>query len=191
MTITWLGSAGVYWDHWEVTLSGDFSGTGGQRYYFGQGRVGVLIRPYRRHRLSPTISFSGERSEVSLFVGELKKESKGWGVNIEVGIDSPFESLTYSYSTNLGGYHEVKAFFAVGQLGSSRLGTVYVFRSQSSVRSISIAIVIEGMKANNHMGPVGFLRDMERPLLHKILAFGGAAPVMIAVGAVKLFNSIF
>ncbi|PWB73825.1 hypothetical protein C3F09_04735 [candidate division GN15 bacterium] len=111
--------------------------------------------------------------------GDIQYRKVKWGFEGGASVETPFERLSYSYSTPAGGYHTAELFLCA-ESGSTgyRIGTLFTARWQDNIWMVQMAFHIEGVFEGRPL-----LKENRRPFVLKALAWSGTLPALITYGA--------
>ena len=160
---------------YQLTLGDDFT---------AKEAVPISARYYLGNRTDflPSIFVAPKYSTLHVIKDKVDFEDKEWGVETGLAIEGPFERLSYSYCTGLGGYHKASLYLAVFRTGSWTGGTRYEYYHYDNTEMFRVMGVIEGFPMGGGSGLGHGATDLShlnnRPLPHKVLAYAGMAPLV-------------
>lgn len=151
------------------------------RYYLGNGTDFL-----------PSVSIGPKYSVLYAKKDDIEFVLDRWGVESGIAIEGPFERLSYSYCTSLGGYHKAGIFLAFTQAEQLTAGTRYEYYKFENTEMFRVMFAVEGISDNEDLGlrhvPTDLERVNNRPWWHKGLAYAGVAPFMGIAAVLKLFG---
>ena len=119
-----------------------------------------------RSRTSPFVTLGGKYSRVKGADSSYQIVHRGLGGEIGIGLQSDFERLSYTYSTNLGGFHKFDLLLAAGSFPfGSKFGTGFTLYSGKYVRQFQLNMVLSMATEG-----VGLEKIDRRPKLIRILS---------------------
>ena len=124
-----------------VHVEGDESSHGAHYNFNGGGRY----FPNGRQGLQPVLSAAAVYEQFDATQDEMESRDKGTGVELGIGLQSNFETLTYRYATPMGGVHTVDLLMASssGHPGF-RWGTLYSVTHGRDFTTYSIRLYANG-----------------------------------------------
>lgn len=144
------------------------------QYYFGN-----------RTDFLPSFFAAPKYSTLHTIKDKVDFEEKEWGVETGLAIEGPFERLSYSYCSGLGGYHKASLYLSVFRAGSWTGGTRYEYYHYDNTEMFRVMGVIEGFPMGGGAGIGHGATDLSylnnRPIPHKVLAYAGMAPLLAAM----------
>ncbi len=135
--------------------------------------AGLQCRTGERDRWYPAPFVDVKYSKFRILDDPVEYHKNGFGVGAGVMLEGRFERLSYSYNTNVGGYHRIDFLAALGAGPRSKAGTMYSFYYGDDLRLFRIRYYFEVTTRGYH--------EMEynddRSFIQKSLAAGIFAPV--------------
>lgn len=140
---------------------------------YDYGRIDLEITPWGGKMWQPGLHGATSYTRVKGYANSIEMVKKGLGTEIGVQLDGPFESLRYNYSSAVGGYHRIDAFFAmIAWPGRGRIGTMYSYYTGKYVRMVGITMCMEATARNSMQ------YQNRRPFIHKVLAWAVIIPLL-------------
>lgn len=135
--------------------------------YYDYAVVGCDIYPGGRESLWPSIIIASKYSRTKAANKPNQLVEKGSGIETGLRFDGRFESLAYTYSSNVGGVHRVDLSFAVMATQQMSMGTRYTAYYGKYFRMYQVSLYVESVWM---IESPDLDRIYNRPLIHKILA---------------------
>jgi len=144
--------------------------------FYNYGNLGVRFKMGDNKSFSPSIYLSGKYSRLKWETESVKYVNKGFGGEFGMAFETKFERFSYSYSTNIGGYHRFDLLFAFSSNPTGgKVGTMYSVYYGNDMKMIQVKFG----------GIIGSVDDSileyynNRPLLFKLLALLSLSPLLI------------
>ena len=173
--------------YYQLTVGDDFT---------AKEAVPMSVRYYLGNRTDflPSIYVAPKYSTLHVIKDRIDFEDKEWGVETGLAIQGPFEQLSYSYCTGLGGYHKASLYLAVFRMGSWTGGTRYEYYHYDNTEMFRVMGVIQGFPTGGGTGVGHGATDLSylnnRPIPHKVLAYAGMAPLVVAMVLLSAFPAL-
>ncbi len=143
------------------------------KFGFIAGGLGGRWYPYGRLGTHPVFSLTIDRISLEAKEEDVLYRELEWGARAGVGIESNFETFTYSYSSGLGGVHTADILLLTDSDAYGwKIGTMYSVNVGRDFRTVSIQFYGEGSTKKDWP----MVRYNDRPLWHRILASVTVAP---------------
>jgi len=147
--------------------------------------ISLRYYPGNRTDFLPSIYVAPKYSTLHVIKDKIDFQDKEWGLEAGLAIEGPFERLSYSYCTGLGGYHKASLYLAVFRTGPFTGGTRYEYYHYDNTEMFRVMGVIEGFPMGGGTGLGHGATDLSclnnRPIPHKVLAYAGMAPLVVAM----------
>lgn len=131
---------------WKTELSTSWTGLGPNFSFSEPFRLNYTFYTGTRNNYMPHFFAGGKFSKLKLKKGDNKFYNTDWGAEVGVGIEGPFERLSYTYSTNQDGYHTFELFLPIMSSDNAKMGTRFVFQKSKDVWLIRAGIHLDGLQ---------------------------------------------
>jgi len=177
-------------DHFQFEAT--YRVTGGQGL-LAKEAIPFTVRYYPGNRTDfiPSFSLSPKYSTLCIAKSMALYEKKAWGVEAGIAFEGPFERLSYSYCTGIGGYHKIGLYLTTFRIGVWKMGTRYEYCHYDHTDMVRVMGVMEGFSGGGGGGPGPSETDLywenNRPGWHQVLAIAGMVPL---IGFLYLFVAL-
>lgn len=168
-----------YRGHGFAILAG-YGGDYSKRFvFFDLPRLEAYFAPAGWVEWQPIFHVGATYTRLKGVEGDDQVKYKGYGGEIGVRMDGPFESFRYSYNSAVGGYHRADLVLAIESKvgGVERVGTIFSYFRGDHVRMFMITAYMEGWGFRNDRGEALFYHN-DRPWWHKGLSLAGWLPFL-------------
>ena len=161
----------------RISISTSWNGLGGNFSFSDPFRVGYRYYTGTINNFMPSFYAAAKLSKIKLKVDDTEFRRIGWGGELGIAFEGPFERVGYFYTTAAGGYHSIELYFASGSIINGKAGTRYLFQKSDDAWMIKASIYIQGW--NSLARGSGFRKENNRPFIHKALSYVGFAPALV------------
>ncbi len=157
-----------------------YSGNYSPRFvFFDLPRLEAEYAPWGWDGWQPRLHVAATYTRLNGFESPHEVKYKGYGQEVGLRVDGPFESLRYSYNTAVGGYHRADVVFAIAAkaAGTQKIGTIISYYRGEHVRMFAVTAYMEIWGSRNEQDGTLSYRN-NRPWWHKGLALSGFLPFL-------------
>ncbi len=148
-------------------------------WLFDIPRLQIETAPRFRDAWQPIFHVAASYTRLKGREGDSEIKKSGFGAEAGVRLGGPFEALSYSYSTAVGGYHRADVIFAIESQagGAEKIGTIFSLYRGKYVRMVAVTVYMEGWGSRGPSNETLRYRN-NRPWWHKGLALSGFLPFL-------------
>ena len=165
---------------WSVVVLSSWSVT--KHFSFSEPLIARYRRFFGNRHVFAIGPFGGPKLAMIAHDQEVEYKKVQWGVEGGLSVETPFERLSYSYATQVGGYHSLELFLSPRSTSSGlKVGTLFTVRGRGDIWMAQMGFHIEGYAGS--AGYPSLARDNTRPLPVRLLGWSGLLPGIAIYGS--------